>query len=229
MTLESNISVSESEYTIGGRKYPRMTRVLDVIAKPEFYRWYAKNGYSYCQNYMNDRAAFGTRCHSEFEHVLKGMDVWCDNDEMEETVRAFDVYRRQHEIEPFVVEGQPALEVQLHNDELGVAGTCDFAGWCDGNRYILDWKTSKAVYDNYLLQVSGYLYMYEQKYDTVMDGAGVIAVHVYGEKDDLRAKIKTKFISREECMKHLEVFKAAVQIYNWKYNKGAWERTKTKS
>lgn len=176
-----------------------------MIAKPEFYRWYAKFGWKHCTRVRDDRAAYGTRFHKEIQNFLEGKEVWLDNVEMQETFQVFLDWYESHDIKP---EG---LEVRLFNDELGVAGTCDFVGFFDGELWVIDWKTSKRVYDNYGLQVAIYLWMYEQQYDKVCRGAGVVCFR--------DGKVHEKYFTRSECMNNLEVYKHARELYRWKYGK----------
>ena len=152
----------EDHYYISGKQYPRMTRVLSVIAKPEFYRWYANNGYQHCQHIMNTRAAFGTRVHKEIQNYLEGKPVWVDNEEMRQSLLAFGNWSKKHQLVPL------SLEETLHCDDLRIAGTADYVGLFTSTRtkpwgkkkkvrILLDWKTSKSVFKNYHLQVAGYM------------------------------------------------------------------------
>jgi len=199
------IEVTRNSYKKDGKEYVRVTRVLDIIAKPEFYRWYAKYGWDYCINYRDDRAAFGTRVHKEIQNWLENKKVWIDNEEMG---KVFDIFKMWYDIHDFKVEN---LEVHLFDDEMEVAGTCDYGGMFDGKRMILDWKTSKKVYDNYKLQIAVYLYMYEKNMNLKCDGAGVVCFTKDG--------VIEEFFTRDECLELLETFKHAREVYRWKHGK----------
>jgi len=199
----SKVKEGRDFYLIDGKKYVRVTRVLDVISKPEFYRWYAKHGYRKCRGIMHDRAAFGTRVHKEIFNYLKGDEVWIDNEEMDESLRLFIVWAKSKGLEPF------QLEFQVSSDDVMVAGTCDFVGFCDGEKLLGDWKTSKALYDNYYLQVSSYLVMYEKQMGEELDGAFILSIR--------DGKVHFDKIYREECYRLWDVFCSARKIYKWKY------------
>jgi len=201
----SEIEVKKDHYLIDGKKYVRVTRILDVIAKPEFYRWYGKHGYKKCKDIMNDRAAFGTRVHKEIFNHLSGEEVWTDNKEMKDTMDIFTSWAGEHNLDPLF------LEHHIKNDEYMYAGTSDFIGFCDGKKMLLDWKTSKALYDNFYLQVAAYLYAFEKETGTELDGAGILGIR--------NGVVLFDKISRDECMKLFDVFKAARRIYKWKYGK----------
>ena len=204
--MESDdIIVDEDVYRKGDKEYVRVTRILDVIAKPEFYRWYAKHGYDWCTKYRDDRAVFGTRMHKEFQNWLEDENVWIDSREMEQVFDEFRGWCDLHDVE------SEFCEYRLFSDELGVAGTCDFIGLVDGVPMLVDWKTSKRVYDNYRLQVSVYLWMFECMSGRRLEKAGVVCFSGGG--------VRELFLSREECLELLDVFRAAVVLYRWKYGK----------
>jgi len=201
----SDIKVYKNTYEINGKHYVRVTRCLDIIAKPEFYRWFGKHGYEWCTSYRDDRAAFGTRVHKEIQNFLEDKNVWLDNNEMSQVFEYFKEWYGKHELIPTF------LEKHLVSDSLMAAGTCDFIGYMDGKLMVLDWKTSKKVYDNYPVQVATYLWMYEQMTGSVVDGAGIICF----KKDG----VVERYMSRDECLELVDVFRHARALYRWKYGK----------
>lgn len=204
-SLDTGFFVSDDCYEINGKSYVRVTRVLDIVAKPEFYRWYAKHGYEWCVDYRDDRAVFGTRMHKEFHNFLDDKPVWLDSKEMKEVYSHFKSWLSLHDVKPV------CLECNVYNDELSTAGTIDFVGDFDGKTIVLDWKTSKKVYDTYPVQVAIYMFMYESMYDIVLDGAGVVCFTKSG--------VVESWFSREECLELVKVFRAARELYRWKYGK----------
>lgn len=203
---DNDIEVTSNSYIVDGQEYVRVTRVLDVIAKPYFYRWYAKHGWEWCNNYRDDRAAFGTRVHKEIEHFLEDGEVWVDNEEMFDCLQVFaSEFYGVHELKDF------ELEMHLFNQEFGYAGTCDYVGEFDGKKMVLDWKTSKRVYDNYPLQIAAYLYAYEQMSGEELDGGGIVCVRANG--------IVSKYFSREECLQLFDFFVSARNLYRYVYKR----------
>ena len=117
--------VTEDYYVIDGEKYDRVTRILDIIAKPEFYRWYGKYGYEYCQNHMENRATFGTQAHKNFERILKGedVDIYGVGRELSDTLQQFMKWCNDNDLQPIYIEQH------LFDPDLKVAGTADFIGY----------------------------------------------------------------------------------------------------
>jgi hypothetical protein len=201
-----DIVVDRDTYEIDGMRYARVTRVLDIIAKPEFYRWYAKHGVRKCNSIRDDRAAFGTRLHKEIQNKLEGKNVWLDNPEMVKCFKNFNLWLSLHDVEIH------CLECNIWNKELLSAGTCDFVGRVDGKNMLLDWKSSKRVYDTHNLQVAAYLYMYELQFNKVLGGgAGVICVTKDG--------VEERYLSRDECLELVKLFRYARELFRWKFKK----------
>ncbi len=53
-------------------------------------------------------------------------------------------------------------EVQLVSEEFKYGGTLDAVGFANDKYVLLDWKTSKGVYKNYLLQLAAYLRLWDE-------------------------------------------------------------------
>ena len=95
-------------------------------------------------------ASKGTQAHEAMEAMLKGQPVTTDTPWIEAGRR-------------FLADMDPepeALEQTLFCDTLLTAGTCDFRGRLgkrpDLRRVMIDWKTSKGVFADHLVQMAGY-------------------------------------------------------------------------
>ncbi len=63
----------------------------------------------------------------------------------------------EHHVEPIEVERK------VYSVELDTAGTMDWVGFVDGKRSIIDFKSSKGLYDEYLYQIAFYRAAYEEE------------------------------------------------------------------
>lgn len=203
------MSRSKYYYVVDGEKFPRVTKVLDIIAKPEFYHWYSKFGWKKCEEIKTRRADFGTMAHSMFEKYLFGLPLDVLDDEMLESLNIFANWVHNFDVVPL------QSEIRLVSKKHRYAGTCDFVGMVKGRRLIGDWKTSKKVYYAYPLQLAAYLVAYEEIYDTKLDGGFILCIRdgsfIYEE------------FSRDELLQLFEVFKAALLIFSHKFRSGIWE------
>jgi len=196
---------NEDSYIIDGKEYIRVTRVLDVIAKPELYRWIGKYGWDYCEGVKDKRASFGTRVHKEIQNYLTGAEVWVDSVEMQKTLSLFTSWVNSHRVIP------DSLEFRVKSDSFMFGGTCDFIGGFDDKRTLIDWKTSKYVFDHYKLQVVAYAMALEEMGLEPVEQCKIVSIRDGG--------ITSGLIKRDEFEDLYKVFLCARRIYKWKYGK----------
>ncbi|PPS86427.1 PD-(D/E)XK nuclease family protein [Streptomyces sp. MH60] len=96
----------------------------------------------------------GSAAHDYFERLARGEVI---NDRHVHV----DVKQHVRHFREFLDEVQPEflyLEETIWHDTHKVAGSFDAIAKVDGDLVVLDWKTSKAVYDSVALQLSAYRY-----------------------------------------------------------------------
>ena len=214
-------NITGKVYDINGKSYCRVTNTLSIIAKNGLFGWYMAVGKKRAEKIIKDRQVLGTHVHSIFEKILKEekYETANLNEEIKEDIKLFKIFKYNTELEP---EG---LEQRLWNDEYGYAGTADFIGkystwkpYCvrghdrgfKNSRVILDWKTSRDIYDDYWLQLAAYVYAFWKLTGIKLDG-GAIAQFRNGQ-------IKVKERTWDELMDYFEIYKSALKIYKWKYH-----------
>lgn len=150
-----------------GRKVPSVTTVLGVIAKPWLVAWGNRLGLQGIDSslYVQEAAGAGTLAHAAIEAALKGVpidDALVSEFSVEERVAGriawgnFTDWRRQHDIEPILVE------YQLVSERMRVGGTVDCFAVIDGRRTVLDFKTSVRVYESHVVQLAAYRALLEE-------------------------------------------------------------------
>jgi len=197
---------TDNYYLIKGKKYARVTRINSVIDKPELRNWYAKTGAAKAKEVLKKRAGFGSTVHKLIEVSLSGEVISKDNyDEfLMESIDLFNKWKAKHELLP------EAMEQHLWSEKYQYAGTCDCICKLDGKLMILDWKTSRGIYDEYWLQMSAYVQAFYELTGLKVDSVGILQIR------DGEYQFITK--TYDEIMsKYFNVFIAAQIIYNWKY------------
>jgi hypothetical protein len=128
----------------------------------------------------------------------------------------FHEFKKRHNLKP------KDIECNVKSDELGVAGTLDFAGECDGKFMVIDWKTAKSVYDNYYLQISAYSNMYKAMHPEIEIDCGAIVCIRDGKiifrKIPFDENSSIKDYKRETLKELFPVYASAVNVFRWKYN-----------
>lgn len=199
---------TDNYYLIRGKKYSRVTRINSVIDKPELRAWYAKTGAAKAKEVLMKRAGFGSTLHKLIEVTLKGEELSDNYDSfLLDSMDIFNKWADKNELMP------QSLEQHLWSEKHKYAGTCDYIGICNGKLMILDWKTSKGIYDEYWLQMSAYVQAFEELTGIKIDSVGILQIR----DGEYRFQEKTY----DEIMtKYFPVFLAAQTIYNWKFGGG---------
>ncbi len=99
----------------------------------------------------------GTAVHACIEAYIANLPLpLLTNEEAERAFQGFIKWQGQTGIK--ILE----QEVQLVSEEFRYGGTLDAVGIVDGEHVLLDWKTSKGVYKNYLLQLAAYRQLWNE-------------------------------------------------------------------
>lgn len=204
----NDIIKTGNHYMIHGRKYYRVTNVLNIISKPQLETWKMRTGYRKSKEIMRTRGEFGTLFHKLAELLVNGTDVNMDDydDEMCDTVSLFSNWL----IDSNVVLEQS--EQVLHSEVFGYSGTSDIVCMRDGKRFIGDWKTSKTIYDSYWLQLAAYVNALIETYDVHVDGAFIVRC-----RDGV---IEEQVRTFDELCDDLNIFLSALNVYDWQLNCG---------
>ncbi|MDP3974678.1 MAG: hypothetical protein Q8P88_00045 [Candidatus Jorgensenbacteria bacterium] len=142
-----------SGYEIDGVWYPRVTKIVDIKAKPGLYYFYGRmENFAAAERVKKNSATEGTLIHETVEKILTGEKPEIPPS-VEPSIRAFLEFLVKNDIhvDPTYVEHR------LVNYEHRYAGTLDAIAMIGGKLGILDIKTSQEIYRDYNLQTSAYL------------------------------------------------------------------------
>lgn len=137
-------------YVIDGQEFPRVSTVLNCIAKPYLATWRGKVGNVEADRIAKVATDFGTRVHAACAAVCGGPAV--DEDpELWPYVNGFQAWLASE------VRDVVAVEKLVVSRKWRFAGTCDLlAHLSGGGLAVLDIKTSKQVSPEYALQLAAY-------------------------------------------------------------------------
>lgn len=108
---------------------------------------------------------------------------------------------RTHDFTPL------ATEQRIYSRKYKYAGTMDFPALVDGRLAVIDWKTSKAIYPEYAIQLAAYAQAY-----TEMGGALVSDLYLVRiGKDD--GEFEARRYDADSQPTHLAAFLAAKELY----------------
>lgn len=146
------------------QEVPGVTTVLGILNKPALVPWawgLGMKGLDYRK--VRDQAAdIGSIAHLMIEADIKGETfdpseyAPADVSKAENSYLAWLDWRKGNIVDIL------HSELQLVDDQMGFGGTIDCIAQHNGECWLIDVKTGKAVYDEMIAQVAAYQYLYKQ-------------------------------------------------------------------
>tara|TARA_Y100000590_G_scaffold405982_1_gene494789 strand:- start:19 stop:765 length:747 start_codon:yes stop_codon:yes gene_type:complete len=210
---------------------PSVTSILSTISKPGLISWekniaidYARDKISkYINNsenantdglheifenakqqpkfIMSQAGEFGTKAHKFIELLLQqdfDVDV---PDNMKWINKNFNAWKDEYNFKNI------EQEKYLYSTKYGYAGTADSIGLVNENLFILDWKTSKSLYIENLLQVSAYANAYTELTGKQISNAGVLRLN--------KNQSGYEFKIIDDLNKHFITFRAVLWLWRF--------------
>lgn len=135
-----------------------------------FYKWLAEQGWDESQAIKQAAGDKGSKVHEALSAIIRGEEVRIDSkfvnrsksteevpyleeltfDEVECIISFLDWRKTLTSFEPV------AWDITVFSEQFGYAGSVDLIARVDGELYIIDFKTSQYIWDEYELQVSAY-------------------------------------------------------------------------
>lgn len=175
MTVEQKAKAKAKQHTVyknaAGKRVPGVTTITGVMDKPALLRWANRIGLEGIEmaQYVDELAAIGTLAHYMVECYLKkttpNLDPYSKDqiDAAENSVLKFYEWEKRNKFS--VIRS----EMQLVSERLQVGGTCDCYCELNGKKTLVDFKTSKGVFDEHFTQVAGYAMILEDNGFSVQD------------------------------------------------------------
>lgn len=144
--------------TSDGKIVPGATTITGLLNKPFLITWANRLGLEGIDSskYTDEAATVGTLAHALIQADLQDDTVDRDlyskqqMDLAENAVLSFFEWKKQHKIEVIF------CEKQLVSDTMLYGGTVDCYCILDGKPTLLDFKTGKAIYEEYFVQLAAY-------------------------------------------------------------------------
>lgn len=248
-TLESN-----------GVVVPSTTSITKVIDKPALLDWAVRVTQEYIRELWQPQRAYTTKVrdaiidgakNARFDISQEALDIgnmvheWMeaygnaylansdhmpvipDNEQAAAACNAFLDWTRAHDVR-FL-----QTELKVYSREHNYSGTTDLLLVFDGKLAILDYKTSKRIYPEYLLQVSAYVRAWEEEQQYLYE-KGVLTeppkkieeiVVLRVPKDGADFEIATS-VNIDEAF---EIFLSCRQIYDWMNRRGKWSNDRVRT
>lgn len=156
--------------------YPSVTTILSYFPKGAFFETWLKDTGHNADIVMRRAGEEGTQVHDAIEKYLSGHEIrWIESDGR--VNYATHVWKMILSFVEFWDTYKPTLillEEFVYSDTHKYSGTLDLLVEMNGERWMLDIKTSNTVHNSYYLQMSAYIKGYEEMYLQKVDRAGII-------------------------------------------------------
>jgi hypothetical protein len=178
--------------------YPSVSAVLSIIAKPELDRWKTKVGPEEAERVQKLSTQYGNSVHTS---VVDGINK-TKTPEMPKVAKAIEQWGSLN------VQKWLGFEVTVASEEFGYFGSVDaIAELNDGSIAVIEFKTSKKIHDEHILQIAAY---------GGTSGFDQNTRLIILQLDQNTSEWVEHEIRGEEREEAFQVFLSAVNIWNWK-------------
>ena len=179
-------------YSFHGIPVPRVSFILkDCIGKEGLTAWAAKVGTKKMNQIREDALTIGTYVHELIDRVLMGERYQDLNfshcgrytPAVRRCVKNFELWKDELQSKGYIIEEVYGIEEPIITPYYG--GTIDAIVRINGAVYIIDFKTSKSINYEYILQTCAYMWGINAGYHEsipYVDGIGIIRVDKYSER-----------------------------------------------
>jgi hypothetical protein len=163
-------------YTRFDEYYPSVTNILQFMPKGKFFETWLKDVGHNSDIIARKAADEGTQVHDAIERYLLGEKIqWLDeNDHSNYSLDVWKLILKFHDfwttVKPILIES----EIHLFSDQYKFAGTCDLVVEIEGERWLLDLKTSNSIHTAMDLQLAAYTQAWNETFEEKIDRVGII-------------------------------------------------------
>tara|TARA_R110000751_G_scaffold9079_2_gene34846 strand:+ start:6569 stop:7357 length:789 start_codon:yes stop_codon:yes gene_type:complete len=177
-------------YSRNEEYYPSVTTILQYMPKNRFFETWLKDVGHNADIIMRKAGKEGTQVHEAIESYLLGEKIQMINDAGFSNYSTF-VWKMILKFHEFWTTHKPTLletEIHLFSDKYKFAGTCDLIVEIEGERWLLDIKTSKSLHTSHELQLAAYTQAWNELYEEKIDRIGIIWLKSSKQKEDKKGK-----------------------------------------
>lgn len=215
---EHRITIEDERFyrTPEGGYLPSVTTILDYYPKGKrFEQWLKDNGNS-ADDIVKRAADDGSAVHDAIDILLHGKELTHASYTTEQWKLILRFVEFYEAVKPEII----AREAKVISVHIGAGGTLDLVCMIDGERWLIDHKTSGYVYDNHFVQLGAYAAMWNDQYpDQKIQRVGILHLKATTKGPDNSGKkiqgAGWKIEEPEDSVAELyEVFKHVKALYH---------------
>lgn len=198
----------------GKTRVPGTTTITGLLNKPYLVKWANNLGLEGIDSstYTDEAAKTGTLAHAMVQAHLQNEQLDMNQfskvqiDLAENALISFFEWKSRHEIEPI------KCEVPFVSETLKYGGTIDCYCMLDGKPTLLDFKTGKAIYEEYFVQLAAYRNLLEEQ------GLPVERCQILRIGRDETEGFEERAVT--DTRKYFEIFRNLLNVYYLKKDLG---------
>ena len=209
------ISKAHTVYKLAdGTRVPGTTTITGLLNKPQLVRWANQLGLEGIDSstYTDEAAKIGTLAHAMVQAHLQRDELDMNQfskvqiDHAENSLISFFEWKSRHKIE--VID----CELPMVSEELKYGGTIDCYCFLDGVPTLLDFKTGKAIYEEYFVQLAAYKNLLEEQ-GHIVERCEILRIG----RDETEG-FEERHVT--DTSKYFEIFKSLLNVYYLKKELG---------
>jgi hypothetical protein len=207
--------------TEDGLWVPSVTTILDAYPKgPAYFEWLKAKGKD-ADEIRDEAGRRGSVVHQLTEDYDNGLEVSVLDDfgNIRVSMREWAMFERYVEFRTKFKSHMEFIELHVSSAKLGYAGTLDRIMFLNdlihGNRFIIDIKTSNAIYPHYWLQLAAYKRLWQEKGHRI-DGVGIAWLNAKTKTDGKKDSIQGggwQVLLREDTAQDYKLFEATHALW----------------
>lgn len=176
-TEGKRVNILDNRYYYRNEKYyPSVTSILQYMPKGKFFENWLKDVGHNADIIARRAADEGTQVHDAIERYLQGEKI-CFLNEDGYSKYSLDVWKMILKFHEFWTNFKPILiesEIHLYSDIYMYAGTCDLVLEINGEKWLLDIKTSNSLHVSQDLQLSAYAQAWNELFEEKIERIGIL-------------------------------------------------------
>jgi hypothetical protein len=204
--------------TEDGGFVPSVTTILECYPKgAAYYNWLKENGKD-ADEIRDEAGRRGSVVHKLTEFYDAGYEVSLINPQgqIEYKLNEWSMFERYVNFRNRFQFVTDSIELNIISKELGYAGTIDRIIDMDGEKILLDIKTSNAIYPSYWLQLAAYRSLLMNKAGIRVNKVAILWLNAKtrteGKKGDVQG-IGWQLITKDDTDKELQLFNATLNLW----------------
>jgi hypothetical protein len=204
--------------TQDGGFVPSVTTILEAYPKGAAYFNWLKEAGKDADEIRDEAGRRGSVVHKLTELYDAGEEVHLvnQNGSIDYKLNEWAMFERYVEFRSRFQFVTDSIELNIISKELGYAGTIDRVIDMNGEKILLDIKTSNAIYPSYWLQLAAYRSLLMNTVGKKVDKVAILWLNAKtrteGKKGDIQG-IGWQMITKEDTSKDLELFNATYQLW----------------